>query len=302
MNNTQRAAVSQGLLTFQLTNRQTFAIGTLKVQEVLSLPKLTQVPGSPNHVIGTSYIRNRKVPIIDTAAAIGFRPLSKEQYPDCQLIITDCLKMVVGFLVNRVDRIIDCDWSKIDPPPHTLGSNTFVTGVTRHEQSLVQLLDVERLLDRISPNLQHSEVSAISQQEQQVLQKLNLLLVDDSSIARRQLCDALDKLNVEYTMCTNGKEALAAMNHAANADRAIDILVSDIEMPEMDGYELVFSVQNDPKLNKAYRILHTSLSSEISVERAQQVGAHQALEKFNANELISAIITGAQHLAKGAAV
>lgn len=75
----------------------------------------------------------------------------------------------------------------------------------------------------------------------------------------------------------------------------IDILVSDIEMPGLDGYELAFEVQSDPRLAEAYIILHTSLSSEISVERAHQVGAHEALTKFEANELIQAMLRGAEH-------
>ncbi|MGL5431069.1 MAG: response regulator, partial [Vibrio sp.] len=78
--------------------------------------------------------------------------------------------------------------------------------------------------------------------------------------------------------------------------RAINILVSDIEMPGLDGYELAFEVQNDPALNQAYCILHTSLSSEICLDRAHQVGAHEALEKFNATELIEAMLRGAKKL------
>lgn len=82
----------------------------------------------------------------------------------------------------------------------------------------------------------------------------------------------------------------------AQQHRAIDILVSDIEMPGLDGYELAFEVQNDSQLNHAYCILHTSLSSEICVDRAHQVGAHEALEKFNATELIEAMLRGAKKL------
>ena len=86
------------------------------------------------------------------------------------------------------------------------------------------------------------------------------------------------------------------MRDRAEQGRPIDILVSDIEMPGLDGYELAFEVQNDTSLNHAYIILHTSLSSEICVDRAKQVGAHEALEKFHATELVEAMLRGATKL------
>ena len=86
------------------------------------------------------------------------------------------------------------------------------------------------------------------------------------------------------------------MREQANKDQPIQLLVSDIEMPGLDGYELAFEVQNDHGLSKAYIILHTSLSSEICTDRALQVGAHEALEKFNAGDLIKAMLRGAELL------
>jgi two-component system chemotaxis response regulator CheV len=88
------------------------------------------------------------------------------------------------------------------------------------------------------------------------------------------------------------------MQKQAGTSSAIDILVSDIEMPGLDGYELAFEVQNDANLSQSYRILHTSLSSEMCTERAQQVGAHEALEKFKAGELIQAMLRGASMLSE----
>lgn len=132
--------------------------------------------------------------------------------------------------------------------------------------------------------------------ERERLKALNILLVDDSSIARKQLSDALDRINIPYQICKNGSDALDLMKRDAEANHPIDLLVSDIEMPGLDGYELAFEVQNDSALNNSYRILHTSLSSEICVDRAHQVGAHEALEKFNAGELIEAMLRGAKEL------
>lgn len=156
------------------------------------------------------------------------------------------------------------------------------------------MLDVELLLSKIYPQYESTKVPMLTDVERERLKVLNILLVDDSSIARKQLADALDRINISYQICKNGLEAIDVMRKLAADGQAIDILVSDIEMPGLDGYELAFEVQNDANLSHAYCILHTSLSSEICVDRAHQVGAHEALEKFNATELIEAMLRGAK--------
>ncbi|MET2950282.1 chemotaxis protein [Vibrio owensii] len=291
-----KANQSQGMLVFKLTLQQNFAIGTLKVREIVPYMPTTKIPYSHHHVIGTVTIRDLTVPIIDMAAAIGFRPIQEEEYKNCYLIVTDCLRTVVAFMVRSIEKIIECDWKSIETPPSSAGHNIFVTGITRYEEKIVQMLDVELLLSKIYPQYENTKIPMLTDIERERLKALNILLVDDSSIARKQLSDALDRINIPYQICKNGSDALDLMKRDAEANRPIDLLVSDIEMPGLDGYELAFEVQNDSALNNSYRILHTSLSSEICVDRAHQVGAHEALEKFNAGELIEAMLRGAKEL------
>ncbi|EEX64736.1 chemotaxis protein CheV [Vibrio metoecus] len=292
-----KANQSQGMLMFTLSaQQQLFAIGTLKVREIVTYQPMTQIPYSHHHVIGTVTIRNLTVPVIDMAAAIGFRPIQPSEYQKCYLIVTDCLRTVVAFMVRTIEKIIECDWRHIESSPSTAGHDVFVTGITRYQDKIVQLLDVELLLSKIYPQYESSKVPMLTDIERERLKPLHILLVDDSSIARKQLSDALDSINIPYQICKNGSDAIDLMRDMAQQHRAIDILVSDIEMPGLDGYELAFEVQNDSQLNHAYCILHTSLSSEICVDRAHQVGAHEALEKFNATELIEAMLRGAKKL------
>lgn len=292
-----KANQSQGMLMFTLTaSKQIFAIGTLKVREIVPYAQMTQIPYSHHHVIGTVTIRDLNVPVIDMPAAIGFRPIQPEEYASCYLIVTDCLRTVVAFMVRSIEKIIDCDWRNIEPSPRSAGNNVFVTGITRFEDKIVQMLDVELLLSKIYPPSESARIPILTDVERERLKALNILLVDDSSIARKQLSDALDSINIPYQICINGVEALNAMRESVSKGQAIDLLVSDIEMPGLDGYELAFETQSDPELRHAYIILHTSLSSEICVNRAQQVGAHEALEKFNAGDLIKAMLRGAAQL------
>ncbi len=290
-----KASQSQGLLIFRLTPTQDFAIGTLKVREIVPYTKLTTLPQSHPTVRGVACIRGHTIPIIDMAAAVGYRPLGDEEMPTCSIIITDCQRRVIGFLVRGIERIVECNWRNIEAPPSDLGNQAFLTGVTRVNDKLLQLIDVELLLSKVFPDSSSSHSAFLTDVQREQLKPLNILLVDDSQVARKQLSDALDGLNIPYQVTSDGKDALGIMEAAAVARHPIDLLVSDIEMPGLDGYELAFEIRNQPAMASAYIILHTSLSSEISVGQAQQVGANEALTKFDVNELIQSMLRGAEH-------
>ncbi len=298
-----KANQSQGMLMFTLTSTsQLFAIGTLKVREIVPYQPTTQIPYSHHHVVGTVTIRDLTIPVINMPAAIGFRPIQPEEYDSCYLIVTDCLRTVVAFMVRSIEKIIECDWKSIEPTPETAGHGVFVTGITRFEEQIVQMLDVELLLSKIYPQYESTYIPMLTDIEREKLKALNILLVDDSLIARKQLSDALDSINIPYSIKNNGLEAIAFMREQAALGSPIELLVSDIEMPGLDGYELAFETQNERDLSHTHIILHTSLSSEICVDRAKQVGAHEALEKFNAADLIQAMLRGASELEKRAMV
>ncbi|MCL1141581.1 chemotaxis protein [Shewanella gaetbuli] len=291
-----KASQSQGLLLFHLNHSQLFALGTLKIRELVPFTELTKIPNSHPSIMGAATVRGGTIPVIDMAAAIGFRPIEEAELKKCFIIITDCQRMVIGFVVRAIDKIIECNWRDIAPPSSTLGKNAYLTGVTRFDGQLVQLLDVELLLSKIFPHDPSVNRAILTDVQREKLKPLNILIVDDSKVARKQLSDALDLMNIGYDVTSNGNDALAKMVDAANNKKAIDLLVSDIEMPGLDGYELSFEVKDNPAIASAYIILHTSLSSEISLSQAKQVGANEALTKFDAKELIEAMLRGAESL------
>lgn len=280
---------SQGLLLFKLSSLQSFALGTLKIQEIVPYQPLTQLPNADANVIGATSIRGETLSIIDMAAAVGYPAISEQEKPDCVIIITDCSRQHVGFLVRKIERIIECNWKNIEPPPRSLGHKTYITGITYFEKKLIQLLDIELLLSQIFPdNNEHAvEITGV---QKGLLQNEHILLVDDSAVARKQLENALTRIDVPFKVCKNGNDALQVMQQCAKKEEPITILVSDIEMPGLDGYELTFEVRSNKEIANTYIILHTSLSSEMSVDRAQQVGANDALTKFAAQSLIDAML------------
>ncbi|QFI38829.1 chemotaxis protein CheV [Moritella marina ATCC 15381] len=283
---------SQGLLLFKLNLQQKFAIGTLKVQEIVPSTRLYSLPGSHPMVMGAATLRGKTIPIIDMASAVGYRAVTKEEYDSCNIIITDCSRQVVGFLVRHIDKIMECSWKDISAPSATLGCNIYTTGVMHVDDKLVQLMDVERLLADIYPDDEHIELPQFSAAELEELRNKEILVVDDSMVARNQLGSALDAAGIHYQVSKNGQDALTAMQAAVESGKPIDVLVSDIEMPGLDGYEVAFEVRSTPNVSATYIILHTSLSSMISTERAQQIGADEALTKFDASELLQAILRG----------
>ncbi|MBT1446288.1 chemotaxis protein [Shewanella sp. JM162201] len=290
-----KANQSQGLLLFHLSRQQLFAMGTLKIRELVPYTHLNALPQQHPSVLGTATVRGQTISVIDMSAAVGYPPIAEEERKKCFIIITDCQRMLIGFLVRAIDKIIECNWRDIQSPPENLGRNAYLTGVTRYQDKLVQLLDVELLLSKIFPIKDDKRIAILTDIQREQLKPMNVLLVDDSKVARKQLGDALDAINIPYQVSANGRDALELMRSNAAEGRPVNILVSDIEMPGLDGYELAFEVKNDAPLAGAYIILHTSLSSEISVSQAKQVGADEALTKFDAQELIAAMLRGVDH-------
>ena len=287
-----KADHAQGLLLFRLHNQQVFALGTLKIQELVPFQPVTPMVNQHPSILGALNVRGQTMPIVDLSASVGKGATPREQLASSFIIITDVQRQKVGFLVRQIERIADANWRDITAPDKVLGNRTYITGVTRVDNQLVQLLDVEVIMARLFPLDPSKATATITDIEREQLRPMNILLVDDSRTARKQLSDSLDALNVPYQVTDNGQKALEIMRAAAQGGQPIDLLVSDIEMPGLDGYELTFAVRDDKNLAGAYIILHTSLSSSISVSQARQVGADEALTKFDARELIDGMLRG----------
>lgn len=288
-----KAKQSQKLLLFRLFGSRLFGIGTLKIREILPFQRLTKLPHSHHAVVGTATFRGSAVPVIDMSAAVGYPALTREEQEKASIIVTDIQRREIGFLVRSVQQIIETDWKSVMPPPKALGTNAFITGLLDVDGDIIQLLDVELLLAKVYPESLDAQDVVLSDLQSETLKSLNILLVDDSQVARKQLSDVLDSKGISYHVTTNGDEALQVMLREHELGHPIEILVSDIEMPGLDGYELTFDVRDNASLKQPYIILHTSLNSEMSLSYANQVGANEALTKFDADELLQAMLRGA---------
>lgn len=286
------------LLLFRLNNKQHFGINVLKVKEIISRPGLTQIPQSSPDIVGVAELRGQTIPVIDLAMAIGRAPISQEKSAEQKVIIAEFSRRTQGFLVSGVDRIVVRDWKDVLPPPGGV-TGSFITGVIRLEHELVQLVDVEQVMHGVASTNLGAE--ALDQELLDCLGDRNILVVDDSAVARNQTCRILDQLGIKHVSARDGKEALELIKELTQEhDKATDclpIIISDIEMPEMDGYQLTKEIRSNPHFEDVYILLHTSLDGQVNAEHAQAAGANQILTKFEADLLTEEIIKGLKHIA-----
>ncbi|MBQ4831811.1 chemotaxis protein CheV [Pseudoalteromonas sp. MMG010] len=283
------------LLLFKLRGRQRFGINVFKVREVLQCPPLTNMPKSNSYIRGVAHIRGQTISVIDLSMAVGGRPI--ENVKDSFIIIAEYNRTVQGFLVGGVERIVNMNWEKIMPPPSGAGRYSYLTAVTEIEEELVEILDVEKILNEICPvNTEVSEdIAADSGEIQKDLGERIVFIADDSAVARNQVKRALEPLGVQTELAKNGKEALIRLQEIADLDcnhditERVGLLISDVEMPEMDGYTLTAEIKANPKLAPLHVILHTSLSGVFNQAMIEKVGADDFIAKFNPDELATAV-------------
>ncbi|MDN3487549.1 chemotaxis protein CheW [Pseudoalteromonas sp. S3260] len=282
------------LLLFKLNGRQRFGINVFKVREVLQCPPLTSMPKSNTYIRGVAHIRGQTISVIDLSMAVGGRPIKSIE--DGFIIIAEYNRTVQGFLVGGVERIVNMNWEKIMPPPSGAGRYSYLTAVTEIENELVEILDVEKILNEICPvNTTVSDDVASQGNIQKDLGERIVFIADDSAVARNQVKRALEPLGVTIELAKNGKEALIRLKEIAELDCVNDItervglLISDVEMPEMDGYTLTAEIKANPKLAPLHVILHTSLSGVFNQAMIEKVGADDFIAKFNPDELATAV-------------
>lgn len=283
------------LLLFRLHSGRLLGINLLKVNEIISCPQLTKMPSRHPHVRGVATLRGSALTVIDLARAIGERGGGDSQ--DGCLIVTELSRSRQGLHVHSVERIVQCSTRDVRPPPAGAGTRAFITGVTQIDGTIVQILDIEKVLHEIAPApVEDVADQLLSSSERQLLQGRRVLVVDDSQVALQQTLITLRKLDLDCQAVRSAAAALELLHAAQQDGQPIEVLVSDIEMPEMDGYTLVQRIRKDAVLGETYVLLHTSLDSTMNTEKARAVGANDVLTKFSSVDLSKALLRAFQSL------
>ncbi|MCZ6804249.1 MAG: chemotaxis protein [Proteobacteria bacterium] len=282
------------LLMFRLGEQQRFGINVFKVREVIRCPVLTHPPQAHPVIVGIANMRGHTITVLDLAMAVGKPPIVNRE--DTSVIVAEYNRYVQGFLVSSIDRIVNMNWEEIKPPPNGLGKTTFLTAVTNVDDELVEIIDVEKVMadvmgytdvisDRVTKGTCKTEV-----------EDKHVLVVDDSAMARKQIVKVLDQMDIKYSQAKNGKEAFELLLEWAEDTRIpiterCSLVLSDVEMPEMDGYTLTKKIKDHPVLGVLTVLLHSSLSGSFNESMVQKVGADDFLAKYDATELAERVLS-----------
>ena len=269
------------LLLFSLGTSEVFGINVFKVREITRTPAVTRAPNLPRAVEGVVSLRGSIIPVISLSKLI------RVGTADCSnqtMMVTEFSRHVQGFLLNSVDRIVRVEWDKVRAPDAMLvGHDGYITAITELPGGqLVSILDVEHVLATVYGESEVPDLEPVAQPDSAVF------FADDSSVARKEIVKVLDKLEVNHQHASNGREAwerLQSMASRAQAEgeplaRRLQLILTDAEMPEMDGYVLTRCIKSDARFSGIPVVMHSSLSSEANRSMGKSVGVDAYVAKF----------------------
>jgi two-component system, chemotaxis family, chemotaxis protein CheV len=269
-----------------------YGVNVAKVLEIIRLPKVTEMPQTPHPcVLGTFNLRDKVVPLIDLATWLG---KERSHGESDKVVVTEFNRVISAFRVSGVTRIHRMSWEKIEPPslPVQVYSGNSVTGVVQLESRVVFILDMEKIVAELNPGLALKELDqeAFVERHKELPDKdmvFKALIADDSTTIRRMIGLSLEKAGFEVVRTINGRIAwdqLMAWKEAADQEKRpitdyVHILISDIEMPAMDGHSLTRKVKEDPVLKRLPVILFSSLITDSLRHKGDAVGADDQISK-----------------------
>jgi len=270
-----------------------YGINVSKVREIIKYPKLTELPGVPDFIEGIFDLRGVVIPVVDLAKWMGIKtPENISIQP--RVIIAEFNNVLIGFVVHEAKRIRRISWSDIEPASFVSGHGVLdkskITGVTRIENNEVLLiLDLESVVEElgfyepdVDTDIQIESFSGMA------------LILDDSSTARKIVKDAMSKMGFSVIEAKDGQEGLEKLEELYNiyGDQVRDelkIIISDVEMPLMDGFNFAAKVKDDPRFSNIPIVFNSSISDHFSEQRGKDAGGEGYLVKFDANIFYSEV-------------
>lgn len=275
-----------------------FGINVFKVREIVAMPAVTAIAGSLPNMMGVVNIRGQIIPVIDLPAVVGCTPKNGLNI----MLVTEFARTAQAFAVEAVEDIVRLDWNQVLPAEGGV-ANGMVTSIARLDTDidssrLVQVLDVEAILRQMSPD-SVGDVTAADIGDTKVTLKPGtvILAADDSMVARTMIEQGLTAMGLPFIMTKTGKEAWEKLlqisrEMAAEGKTAHDkvaLMLTDLEMPEMDGFTLTRSIKGDSRFNQIPVVIHSSLTGTANEAHVKSVGADAYVAKFQADELAIAL-------------
>jgi two-component system, chemotaxis family, chemotaxis protein CheV len=274
-----------------------FGINVFKIREIVAMPPVTAMAGSPAHVLGVVNLRGQVIPVIDLPAVVGCVPKTGLNI----MLVTEYARTTQAFAAESVEDIVRLDWNQILSADGTVARG-YVTSIARldgdkNSTRLAQILDVESILQRVLPSEQVDVKAEVVGPEVSIKSGSIVLAADDSYVARSMIEQELKVLNLPYVMTKTGQEAWNKMQEIALdcqqkgipvSDR-VAVVLTDLEMPEMDGFTLTRNIKREPQMRGIPVVIHSSLTGDTNETHVRSAGADAYVAKFAAKELAEAL-------------
>lgn len=266
-----------------------FAINVMKVKEILNPAPVVATPNAHPFVEGIMELRGEVLPVINVAAALGLKESTNPQQD--KLIVAEFNQMKTVFHVHTVSQIHRISWAQIEKPSEMYqGQESQIIGVIKLGGEMVLFLDFEKILLEINPDsgIKVSDVKKLGPRERSLKK---IVIAEDSAMLRKMLHDTLSEAGFQYLeFFENGQDAFTYLEHLAeNADvfsQAVQLVITDIEMPQMDGHHLTKRIKEHPVLEKLPVIIFSSLITNELRHKGSVVGADAQISKPEINELV----------------
>jgi len=273
-----------------------YGINVFKIREIVAMPQVTAVAGSQPHMLGVVNLRGQIIPVMDLPSIVGVKPKTGLNI----MLVTEFARTTQAFAVESVDEIVRLDWSQVLSAE---GGNAggMVTSIARldgdtHTTRLAQVLDVETILRKMMP-AESEEINEESVGKLPLKPGTMILAADDSVVARNLIERGLEAMGAPYVMLKTGKEAWEKLQAIAEGCKAegipvedrVALVLTDLEMPEMDGFTLTRLVKQDARFSKIPVVIHSSLSGKTNEDHVRGVGADAYVAKFVAEDLAGTI-------------
>ncbi len=279
-------------------NRELFGINVFKVREILVMPPITEMANASPNVMGVANIRGQIIPVIDLAAVVGCKPSQGLSI----LLVTEFARTTQAFAVEEVNEIVRLDWKQVLSAEGQGGG--LVTSIARldgdkADTRLAQVLDVEQILREVMP--QDKSIDEFKTTGPQIILPKGtvILAADDSATARSMIEQGLTAMGLPYIMTKTGQEAWDklqslsdfAVTEGKTVHDKVALVLTDLEMPEMDGFTLTRNVKGDQRFRNIPVVIHSSLTGSANEDHVTSAGADAYIAKFKAEELAQTLRT-----------
>ncbi|MGL5470156.1 MAG: chemotaxis protein [Shewanella sp.] len=279
-----------------------YGINVAKVREVIRVPDTTDYPNAQPHMVGVFSSREILTPLVDLAGWLGV-PTS-DDISKKYVIVTDFNRMTNGFLIDSISRIHRISWNDVESPSQFLeaGEQDCVVAVVRQDHKLIMILDFEKIIADINPELSMEKYDVTLDKKvdlnQRMVTKRNaktVMVVDDSAFIRSLIQDTLSSAGYNIIACKDGGEAFEKMMELKQVAKAenvaitelVDALVTDVEMPRMDGMHLLKLLRDDETYLSMPIIMFSSLMSDDNRAKALSLGANDTITKPEIGRMVS---------------